>query len=845
MANKKFSARTIGDIEEIEVESIEQDMSDIIEDEPLPVEEATEINKVTNPLKKTLKRIIAGAVIIVLAVVLFFLGGVFGSGEGISTIAPSPVNPGNNNKLVYVTGAALEQEFTDPMFNVSARGLGLERLVEMYQWSLEKDTYIKKWSSEPIAISDEDAKNKGFINPAELPFFSDKWLADKVMIGDFNISPELVKQLSNSTPLAVTEENFNKLNEDGKNAFKLFEGGYFFGIDPANPHIGDLRITFKASAAGQLTVLAKQSANSLEPYIGKNGLVGILRAGNHDLAAMKQGIVASGNLMLTIAMRAVSVLCLIIGGLIIIGKNPFRKKEKIQEGNSISPMIVREETESYVDAEEDVQVADDEEYDIPTDIIEPNDIMVTETPTIKETRPSTYVDPVLMRLSTTDEDGKKRNVNIPVIEKTEAPAPLEFEMEDSNHDIYAGEESKQHQSLGEYENKPGSTGNNAYVSMDKGNQPGTTYEPRAESNRYVSSGYSKEYEDEMPDGVDVISDGGFEEMAGDINSDVAEQSNSFDSYQNPFSAPSHTLMEEVSYLDNSTQIPDEVEVISEEEDAPESLWEAKEPLHSLSSDELPDNISDNSEEPVFAEHDALQNILSPLSTAHDLPDAQITPEPELPSWEEAELEEEDNGQASLPALPPLPDFLSFKNAPEPELPSWEEPELEEEDNVQASLPALPPLPDFLSFKNAPEPELPSWEEPELEEEDNGQASLPALPPLPDFLSFKNPPEPELPSWAEPELDEENEEPASLPALPPLPDFDKFTSPVAKQSEAMDNIDSNPLFDLPNIPEDFDPNQEMPALSTMDIEDFSDTPMEEDAYSPFDTEDTFATTEEEK
>lgn len=314
------------------------------DDAHVPAEEKPKASGKLSKLKKTLKRIMIGFVVILIGVAMFFLGGILGSGENIATIAPSPVQAENNNKLVYLSAAPTEHEFTDPMFNITAKGLGLDRAVEMYQWVKEGDKYVEKWSEEIIVIEDADAQSKGYTNPASLPFTSEKWHADNISLGSFTLSPDLAKQIHSSERLPLTNDNFLKLNQDGQKAFKLYKDSYFFGINPEKPNIGDLRINFEVYPAPIVSVLAKQSGASLDVFLGQNGPIGIVRAGNVGVEAILQDIDLGENSTLKWSLRGVSGLFALVGVVVIIG----RRKKKPAQDKELHENEIISHNETYV-----------------------------------------------------------------------------------------------------------------------------------------------------------------------------------------------------------------------------------------------------------------------------------------------------------------------------------------------------------------------------------------------------------------------------------------------------------------------------------------------------------------
>jgi hypothetical protein len=268
-------------------------------------------------------------------IIILSIGGIganeFMSGsEDIPTIRAESAQSENNNKLVYLNGELSSGEFTDPMFKITSKGLSLERIVEMYQWVEDGGQYTKKWANKLIDISSEDAKSKGYVNPPEMPFASDKWQVDEVKAGIFTLSPGLAKQAMLPEALPLTNDDFSKLDADGQAAFKLHNGAYFFGIDPENPHIGDLKVSFMRAAGGKVSILAQQKGASLMPYENGSANIEKLFLGEKSLPHMSEGIDVGGSGIVKWLVRIGGGIMAFLG-LIIMFKSRTPKKAKPQK----------------------------------------------------------------------------------------------------------------------------------------------------------------------------------------------------------------------------------------------------------------------------------------------------------------------------------------------------------------------------------------------------------------------------------------------------------------------------------------------------------------------------------
>jgi len=203
-------------------------------------------------------------------------------------IAPDKDDAANDGKLVHVTGKAMtEDEVADEMFAVSAKALRLSREVEMYQWDETKSTeeqkklgggtetvttytYEKKWASSPI-----DSTNfkhpEGHENPGAMLADSEAFTAADVTLGAFTVPKGIVDQMTGDEPLVPKPASYAALSDELKEKGRLTDKGYYFGVDPAKPAIGDTRVTFTVLEPGIFSILAQQTGSTFQPYPTKAG----------------------------------------------------------------------------------------------------------------------------------------------------------------------------------------------------------------------------------------------------------------------------------------------------------------------------------------------------------------------------------------------------------------------------------------------------------------------------------------------------------------------------------------------------------------------------------------------
>jgi hypothetical protein len=326
------------------------------------------------PKKKKGKGALVGIILIMIAIGLFIASGFLSPGINIQNIVPDAVSAENEGKLVHITGSITESEFTDPMFKVNSKGVSLERVVEMYQWVEENGLYSKRWESKLIDISSEDAKAKGIINPAEMPFFSDKWQTEDLKIGAFSLSPNLSKQIGDLQDITLTQEDFEKLDNEGKQAFKLQNGVYFFGLDIDKPRIGDLKIHFKKLESSTLSILAQQKGASLVAFTTDSGVIEKSLPGSHSAEDMKSGTNLGSEPYLTWAAQGLSVFFGLFGIIKILKapRSPKKPKEpKIKKEKAINKKAAIEEVAPAVAAVYQPEESTQEEQSVFTEKLAP------------------------------------------------------------------------------------------------------------------------------------------------------------------------------------------------------------------------------------------------------------------------------------------------------------------------------------------------------------------------------------------------------------------------------------------------------------------------------------------
>ncbi len=222
---------------------------------------------------KALALLVFGVVLIVLAFVIF------SGGTDIVSIDSNKLNSDANGQLVYVQGqlkprGALE----DQLFGIAERdAIGLKRVVELYQYKKSESGELTPIWSEEIITLDSLPNNKPLTKWVESVTYS----PNEYALGVYNLSSMLQAKVtaSNWEPVPFTPEQYNALPSSGKRAFKLYEGKLYYGLDPEQPRIGDMYISFER-AIQNVSIVAQLSGGQLIPDTETGNNIHVLRNGS-------------------------------------------------------------------------------------------------------------------------------------------------------------------------------------------------------------------------------------------------------------------------------------------------------------------------------------------------------------------------------------------------------------------------------------------------------------------------------------------------------------------------------------------------------------------------------------
>ncbi len=202
-----------------------------------------------------------------------------------------------NGQLIHTSGKVNTDDIlSDEVFYISANGVKLARIVEMYQWAEEvgrsteegeKDkkalTHVKVWSQKAID-SNKFKQQQGHINPP-MELFSSEYIANNVNVGGFALTEPFIVQLNDYQDFPMTADTYAQISPDMQQ-FKL-HGTEFYKGSPDAPEVGDIRVRYKIVKPGKIiSVIGMQNLDKIEVYHTDYSAIKLLTDGKVDADTM-------------------------------------------------------------------------------------------------------------------------------------------------------------------------------------------------------------------------------------------------------------------------------------------------------------------------------------------------------------------------------------------------------------------------------------------------------------------------------------------------------------------------------------------------------------------------------
>ncbi|MGH8216080.1 MAG: TMEM43 family protein [Rhodanobacteraceae bacterium] len=207
------------------------------------------------------------------------LGGFVRTGEAA---VPGPASDG---QLVLAVGAPdIEGPARDAQFGIATEAPAVMREVEMFQWNETRfggqRGYEMDWFDHPIDSSAFDNADR-HANPGAFPINAARFDAPDVTVAGFRLAPELVHMIQGPESF---DPDLSHLPSNMAATFQAHDGMLVTSVDPAQPRVGDLRISWMRIAPSHLTVFARDENGTLVPARNPEGKpIAQVLIGRHSL----------------------------------------------------------------------------------------------------------------------------------------------------------------------------------------------------------------------------------------------------------------------------------------------------------------------------------------------------------------------------------------------------------------------------------------------------------------------------------------------------------------------------------------------------------------------------------
>lgn len=153
----------------------------------------------------------------------------------------------------------------DESFNQHFDAPVLIRHVEMFQWREvhigEQVHYEMDWVDRPVDAS-HFAQPSGHTNPGGFPIEGKQFDAGQVRVNELMLSPPLLHALPGSERVSP---DMKRLPSNLAASFSLYQGYLMTSATPANPRLGDLRVSWEIAPIQTVTVFARLDGEQLVP----------------------------------------------------------------------------------------------------------------------------------------------------------------------------------------------------------------------------------------------------------------------------------------------------------------------------------------------------------------------------------------------------------------------------------------------------------------------------------------------------------------------------------------------------------------------------------------------------
>lgn len=216
----------------------------------------------------------------------------------------------------------------DPDFSVRISAARLSRYVEIYLWKEETQTesrtklgggeertttykYVRAWSDKPVD-STKFKDSRGHTNPF-MTYQTREAISPGTRLGGFGVPDVMLRGFSEAKPMPATDAQVRALQIRVNKPVAALDGVLYVGRDPAQPAVGDMKISFFQVPPQTASVVAAQAGSGLRPFTTHQGTTVEFIAAGTVPAAMMFNAAQDENATLIWILRAVGVFLMFMG----------------------------------------------------------------------------------------------------------------------------------------------------------------------------------------------------------------------------------------------------------------------------------------------------------------------------------------------------------------------------------------------------------------------------------------------------------------------------------------------------------------------------------------------------
>lgn len=251
----------------------------------------------------------------------------------------SRVDSSLEGKVIHaVSRADTKDVIRDSLFGVETTAINIRREAEFYQYdenshretrkklgggeeTITTYTYEAKWKDSPVDSNNfHDPSYRGR-NIILADIKDEKFRARNVTFGAYKLPQFLADQIGGAEPMNLASVDMKAVASlinapKGYRASDMIHvqgSTVYIGENPGNPTIGDVRVSFTQTPPAEVSIVAKVTGNTFEPFTASNGYkFSRLANGNHSSAAMFESARSENNIMAWI-LRVIGVMFVIFG----------------------------------------------------------------------------------------------------------------------------------------------------------------------------------------------------------------------------------------------------------------------------------------------------------------------------------------------------------------------------------------------------------------------------------------------------------------------------------------------------------------------------------------------------